>query len=80
MCFVITITSVLEKWRYKASVSSDLLVDTSVWLKGILVGVILTISFIIFETQKSKNTVIHATVFAPILGAFIAYGCYYFAL
>ena len=50
----------------------------SIWLKGALVGVILTIPFIILETEKSRNAVIHISIFAPIWGIFIAYSCDYF--
>lgn len=50
---------------------------TSIWLKGIIVGVVLTVPFIIFDMQKSKNAMIHTTVFAPIWGVIIAYGIDY---
>lgn len=45
------------------------------WVKGVLVGVILTIPFIVLDIQKSRNAVIHTSVFAPIWGVSIAYGC-----
>ncbi len=49
----------------------------SVWLKGIIVGVILTVPFVILEIQKSKNAIIHTAIFAPIWGVVIAYGTFY---
>lgn len=45
------------------------------WAKGIIVGVILTVPLIILDIQKSRNAVIHTSVFAPIWGVAIAYGC-----
>jgi hypothetical protein len=45
-----------------------------VWVKGITVGVILTIPFVVLDIQKSRNAVIHTSVFAPIWGVAIAYG------
>jgi len=47
------------------------------WVKGILVGVILTLPFIVLEIGKSRNAVIHTSVFAPFWGLVIAYGCSY---
>lgn len=46
-----------------------------IWAKGIIVGVVLTIPFIVLDIQKSRNAVIHTSVFAPIWGVAIAYGC-----
>ena len=51
--------------------------DVSTWLKGMVVGVLLTVPFIILDVQKSKNAVIHTMVFAPFWGNFIAYGVRY---
>ena len=52
-------------------------IEMDIWLKGILVGIVLTVPFIIYEIQQSRNAVIHTAVFAPIWGTFIAYGIHY---
>lgn len=51
---------------------------TPVWVKGLLVGVISTIPFVVLEIPKSRNAVIHTSVFAPVWGVLIAYGCSFF--
>jgi hypothetical protein len=52
---------------------------TPIWVKGILIGVISTLPFIVLEIQKSRNAVIHTSIFAPVWGVVIAYGCNLFA-
>lgn len=49
------------------------------WAKGTIVGVILTVPLIVLDIQKSRNAVIHTSVFAPIWGIAIAYGCSMFS-
>jgi len=75
----IILSAIGSHWIAVGALMPFIDLGTSIWLKGILVGVILTVPFIILEIQKSTNAVIHTIVFAPIWGIFIAYGCYYFA-
>ena len=45
----------------------------STGLKGIIVGLILTIPLIVLDSQRSRNATIHTSVFAPVWGVVIAY-------
>lgn len=49
-----------------------------IWAKGVLVGIVLTFPFIFLEIGRSRNAIIHTSIFAPFWGVTIAYGCSYF--
>ena len=53
--------------------------EISTWLTGILIGVLTTLPMIVIDIRKSKNAVIHTSVFAPIWGITLAYLCANFA-
>jgi hypothetical protein len=50
-----------------------------VWAKGIIVGLVLSAPFIALEIPKSRNAVIHTSIFAPTWGIVLAYACNAFA-
>ena len=73
----IILSAIGSHWLAVGIVMPYIHLNTPIWLKGLIIGIVLTIPFIIYEIQKSKNAVIHTAVFAPIWGIFIAYGTYF---
>ncbi|MDH5229941.1 MAG: hypothetical protein OEZ58_07470 [Gammaproteobacteria bacterium] len=70
----IILSAIASHWIAIGTLMPFIQMNVSVWLKGIVVGVVLTLPFIIYDIQQSRNAVIHTAVFAPIWGVFIAYG------
>ncbi|MEM7536446.1 MAG: hypothetical protein AAF639_29955 [Chloroflexota bacterium] len=51
----------------------------SIGLTGIIVGVILTVPFIVLDSGKSRNATIHTSIFAPVWGVVISYSVNFLA-
>lgn len=50
-----------------------------IWAEGVIVGLVFTAPFIALEIPKSRNAVIHTTIFSPVWGVVLAYACNVFA-
>ena len=74
---MIILTAIGSHWVAVGALMPFFEIDTPIWLKGIIVGVVLTVPFMIYEIQQSRNAVIHTMVFAPIWGVAIAYGVHF---
>jgi len=76
---VIVLSAIGSHWVAVGALMPFIEIDAPVWLKGMLVGVVLTVPFMIYEIQQSRNAVIHTLVFAPIWGMVLAYGVHVFS-
>lgn len=59
---VIVLVVIGSHWVAVGALMPHVDIGVDIWLKGILVGVMLTVPFIIYEIQQSRNVVIHTDV------------------
>lgn len=69
----IVLASIGLHWVAIALLMPFIEIGVSSWLKGIFVGVLLTIPLIVLEIPKSRNAVIHTSLFSVVWGVVIAY-------
>lgn len=71
----ITLIAIVVHWAGVGGLMPFITFDANFWVKGLVVGLLTTLPFVIISINTSRNAAIHTAVFIPIWGISIAYLC-----